>query len=186
MAGLVIGVAALALILLRQVRPRPLEGNYVLVIVLGVIGLAEAGAFLFGKQQFVSFLKGHDHHLTLAGAGGAAMVTAAAGSLALAAATGALRAPSVRLWRQDGQVWRKGTALTVVLWLVSLALHLGYDALVARGKADAGFGAATLLLYFAVSLTVQNIVLGTRARRLRHGGAGMERHPASSGLGRLW
>jgi hypothetical protein len=174
MTSLVIGMAALALLLARQVRPRPLEGNYVLVIVLGVIGLAEAGAFLFGTQQFVSFLKGHDHHLALAVPDGAAMVTAAVGSLALAAVTGALRAPSVRLWRQDGQVWRKGTALTAVLWLVSLALHLGYDVLVARGKADADFGAATMLLYFAVSLTVQNIVLGARGLRLRGSG----RYPA--------
>jgi hypothetical protein len=134
MANLVIGVAALALILLRQVRPRPLQGNYVLVIVLGVLGLAEAGTFLFGTQQFVSFLKGHSHHLALAVPNGGMMVTAAVGSLVLATVTGALRAPSVQLWRQDAQVWRKGTALTVVLWLVSLALHLGYDALVAHGK----------------------------------------------------
>jgi hypothetical protein len=176
MAGLVIGVAALALILRRQVRPRPLAGGYVLVIVLGVIGLAEAGSFLFGTQQFVSFLKGHQQHLTLAVPDGAAMLAAAAGSLALAAVTGALRAPSVRLWRQDGQVWREGTGLTVVLWLASLALHLGYDALVARGKADAEFGAATMLLYFAVSLTVQNIVLRARAYRLRDSG----RYPASA------
>lgn len=182
MSSLVIGVAALALILARQVRPRPLEGNYVLVVVLGVIGLAETGAFLFGTQQFVSFLKGHDHHLTLAVANGAAMVTAAVGSMVLAAITAALRAPSVRLWRQDGRVWRKGTALTVVLWLVSLGLHLGYDALVARGKTDADFGGATLLLYFAVSLTVQNIVLAARAWRLRDSG----RYPASPDPGTLW
>jgi hypothetical protein len=166
MASLVIGVAVLVLILVRQVRPRPLEGSYVLVIVLGVIGLAETGAFLFGTQQFVAFLKGHNHHLTLAVPNGGVMVTAAAGSLVLATATGALRAPSVRLWRQGGQVWRKGTALTVVLWLVSLALHLGYDAVAARGRADADFGSATLLLYFAVSLTAQYIVLSARARRM--------------------
>jgi hypothetical protein len=176
MASLVFGVAALALILMRQVKARPLGGSYVLVIVLGVIGLAETGAFLFGTQQFVSFLKGHNHHLALAVPDGPAMLVAAAGSLVLAAVTGAARAPSVRLWRQDGHVWRKGTALTVVLWLVSLGLHLGYDALVARGKADADFGAATMLLYFAVSLTVQNIILGARAWRL----PGSSRYPASS------
>jgi hypothetical protein len=184
--SLVIGVAVLALVLLRQVKPRPLGGNAVLVIVLGVLGLAETGAFLFGTQQFVSFLKGHSHHLTLAVPGGGAMVAAAVGSLVLATVTGALRAPSVRLWRQGGQVWRKGTALTVALWLVSLALHLGYDAMVARGKADAGFGAATMLLYFAVSLATQNAVLSARAWRLPDDRAGSERHLTSSRPWRSW
>ncbi len=186
MASLVIGVAVLALILSRQVRARPLEGSAVLVIVLGVLGLAETGAFLFGTRQFVSFLKGHSHHLALAVSHGGAMVAAAAGSLVLATVTGALRAPSVRLWRQGGQVWRRGTALTAALWLVSLALHLGYDAVVARGKADAGFGAATMLLYFAVSLAAQNVVLRARARRLPDDGTGSQRHLAASRPWRSW
>lgn len=180
MAGLAIGVAVLALILLRQVRPRPLKGNAVLVIVLAALGLAETGAFLFGTQQFVAFLKGHSHHLWLAVPDGAAMVAAAVGSLVLAMVTGALRAPSVRLWREGGQAWRRGTALTVVLWLVSLALHLGYDAVVARGNGDAGFGAATMPLYFAVSLATQNVVLGARARRLPGNGAGRDPYRSPS------
>jgi hypothetical protein len=90
--SLVIGVAVLALILLRQVRSRPLAGNAVLVIVLGVLGLAETGGFLFGIQQFVSFLKGHSHHLALAVPDGGTMVAAALGSLVLATVTGALQA----------------------------------------------------------------------------------------------
>jgi hypothetical protein len=185
MASLVVGLVALTLILRMQVRSRPMKGNFVLLIVLSVIGLAETGAFLFGTQQFVSFLKGHNHHLTLAVPNAAVMVTAAVGSLVLAAVTGALRAPSVRLWRQGGQVWRQGTALTVVLWLVSLGLHLGYDAVVARGK-DADFGTVTLPLYFAASLAAQRIVLNVRAWRLRDGGTGAERHPAPSRAGGPW
>lgn len=186
MVSLVIGEAALALILLKQVRPRSHGGNNVLVIVLGVLRLAEAGAFLFGTQQFVSFLKGRSHHLTLAVPDGAAMVTAAVGSLVPATVTGALRVPPVRLWRHGGQVWRKGTAPTVVLWLASLAPHLGYDVMVARRKADAGFGAAKMLLCFAVSLADQNIALRARAWRLRDGGTGTERHPASPRPGSPW
>jgi hypothetical protein len=101
----------------------------------------------------------------------------------LAAVTGALRAPSERLWRQDGQIWRKGTVLTVVLWLVSLGLHLGYDAVVARGL---DFADATMMLYFAVSVAAQRAALSVRARRLGDGGVGAERHPASSGPGLRW
>jgi hypothetical protein len=165
MSSLLIDLAVLALILVRQVRPRPLSNGVVLVLVLGVLGLAETGAFLFGQHQFGQFVTGHDRHLTMAVPDGRMVIVAAAGSLLLAAVTGALRAPSVRLWRQDGQIWQRGTALTVVLWLVSLGLHLGYDALVTRGS-DAGFGDATLMLYFAVSIAAQRAVLTARARQL--------------------
>jgi hypothetical protein len=98
---------------------------------------------------------------------GGSLVAALAGSLVLAAATGALRAPTVRLWVQDNQVWRKGTWLTAVLWIASLAAHLGYDALVTHGKADANVGTATIVLYFAVSQGVQRLLLAVRAERQR-------------------
>jgi hypothetical protein len=165
MSSLVVGLAVLALILVRQVRPRPLSNGLVVVLVLGLLGLAETGAFLFGQHQFGQFVTGHDRHLNAVVPDPRMVIAAAAGSLLLAAATGALRAPSVRLWRQGGQVWQRGTAVTVVLWLVSLGLHLGYDALVTRGS-DAGFGDATLMLYFAVSIAAQRAVLAGRARRL--------------------
>jgi hypothetical protein len=183
MVSLVIGLAALALILVRQLRARPLESGVVLVLVLGVLGLAETGAFLFGKDQFTAFVKGQSHHLSPAVPDARAVIIAAAGSLVLAAVTGALRAPSERLWRQDGQVWRKGTMVTVVLWVVSLGLHLGYDAVAAHGP---DFGDATMMLYFAVSVAAQRAALAARARRLRDGGAGTETHPASPGPDRPW
>jgi hypothetical protein len=172
MFSLVIGFAALAFILVRQLRARPLESGVVLVIVLAILGLAETGAFLFGKDKFIAFVKGQNHHLTLAVPNAHSMVIAAVGSLVLAVIMGALRAPSERLWREaDGHVWRKGTALTVVLWVVSLGLHLGYDALVAHGQ-DAEFGAATMDLYFAASVAAQRVTLSARAARLRNCGSG--------------
>ena len=183
MASLVIGLAALALILVRQLRARPLESGVVLVLVLGVLGLAETGAYLFGKDQFTAFVKGQSHHLAPAVPDVRAVIIAAAGSLVLAALTGALRAPSERLWRQDGQVWRKGTMLTVVLWVVSLGLHLGYDAVAAHGP---DFGDATMMLYFAVSVAAQRAALGVRGRRLRDGGVGAGQRPARSGPDPLW
>jgi hypothetical protein len=170
MSSLVVDLAVLALILARQVRPRPLSNGIVLVLVLGGLGLAETGAFLFGQHQFGRFVTGHHRHLVAVVPDSRMVIIAAAGSLLLAAVTGALRAPTVRLWWQDGQVWQRGTALTVVLWLVALGLHLSYDALVTRG-ADRGFGDATLMLYFAVSIAAQRVVLTARARRLGTGDA---------------
>jgi hypothetical protein len=166
MTSLGLGVVALGVILLRQLRVRALTGGVVLVLVLGVLGLAETGAYLAGQDQFVAFVQGRSHHLVFVVPHPGAVLAAAAGSLVLAAATGALRAPSEKLWLWDGQVWRQGTALTLVLWLVSLGLHLGYDAVVGPGAA---FGTATMMLYFAASVAAQRAALGVRARRLRSG-----------------
>jgi hypothetical protein len=178
--SLVVGVVVLAVILVRQLKARPLKSGAVLVVVLGVIGLLETAGFLYGQEQVKAFAKGQTHHLVPVVPDIRAVIIAAVGSLALAAFTGALRAPSERLWRQDGQVWRKGTALTIGLWLFSLGLHLGYDALAVRGKDGARFGTATLALYFAVSIAAERMVLHLRAWRLRGGGPGAPPYPASS------
>jgi FtsH-binding integral membrane protein len=156
--GIVVELAILALVLGRQLQTRPVSSSYRLPAILAAIGAVEL--FSFAHSQ---------HESAHAGT----IVTAVAGSLVLAAATGALRAPTVRLWRQDGQLWRKGTWLTLALWVVSLAAHFGYDALVARGTV-AGVSGASVLLYFAVSLAVQQLILSARAARLsadRSGGA---------------
>ena len=58
---------------------------------------------------------------------------------------------------------KRGADRTVVLWLVSLGLHFGYDALAVHGAEAAKFSAATMDLYFAVSLAAQQAVLHARA-----------------------
>jgi hypothetical protein len=85
----------------------------------------------------------------------------------LAAIFGALRASTVRIWFQDGQAWSQGNWLTAVLWIASLAAHLGYDILVADGKDARGLGAATILLYLAISLGFQRVLVMRRAHRLQ-------------------
>jgi hypothetical protein len=148
---LVIGIAVLALFLSLQLTTRRLRENYRLPVILAVIGIV----------QFVTFLDGHPHD-------DGAIVAAVAGSLVIAAVFGAVRAPTVRLWRQDGQLWRKGTWLTAVLWVISLAAHLGYDYLVAghaTGKNGGNVGDATVLLYLVVTLVVQRYLLMSRAAR---------------------
>ena len=73
------------------------------------------------------------------------------GSLVLAAVFGVLRAMTVRIWLTDGQPWSRGSWVTASLWIVALAAHLGYDALVAGHGTD-NVGDATIVLYLAVSL----------------------------------
>jgi hypothetical protein len=151
LTNLIIGVLVLVLLLSRQLVTRRLSESYRLSLILAVIGIVE----------FAEFLNGHPHD-----DGGIA--EAVVGSLVIAAAFGAVRALTVRVWRENGQLLRKGTWLTAVLWVLSLAAHLGYDDLVAghiTGKNGGNVGDATVLLYLVVTLAIQRFVLLNRAAR---------------------
>ena len=153
--SLVVGLAVLAWVLVRQLSTRRLSESYRLSIILAVIGAV----------QFVDFLKGHP--------GNPGGITAAvAGSLVLAAVFGVARAITVRVWRQGGLLMRKGTWITAVLWIVAVAAHYGYDDLVAghvAGQNGSSVGNATVLLYLVVSLVVQRVVITTRAAKISGG-----------------
>lgn len=151
---LIVGVAVLALLICRQVIPRPVRSSSSrLMLVLGVIGLVETVQFF---QQ---------HHSS-----GAVTVAALAGSLVLAAVFGALRATTVRVWLRDGMPWSRGNWLTALLWVIALAAHLGYDYLLDHGKGTSHLGDATIVLYLAVTLVVQRVIVAQRASRLGQGG----------------
>lgn len=146
---LLIGVAVLGLLIYRNLRARPVrQAAQRVYLILGAIGLVETIQYL------------QSHH------GGSVAVAALAGSLVLAAVFGAIRAATVRIWVQDGQAWSQGNLLTAGLWVIALAAHLGYDALVGSSKNLAGLGTATVLLYLAASLVTQRLVVQARARKL--------------------
>jgi hypothetical protein len=146
---LVIGVAVLGLLIYRNLRAQPVrQMNQRLFLILGIIGLVETYQFL------------HTHH------GGMTAVAALAGSLVLAAAFGVIRALTVRIWMKDGQPWSQGSILTAGLWVLALAAHLGYDALLSSHKDISGIGTATVLLYLVVSLVVQRVVITNRAAKI--------------------
>lgn len=124
--NLLIGLAVLALLVYRQLQVRPVRANFRLPLILAVIGVI----------QLSQFLK-TDHHT-------GTVFAALAGSLVLAAITGAIRAMTVRVWIQAGQALRQGTWITAVLWIVSLGVHLGYDYLVDGKGSQSGLGTASL------------------------------------------
>jgi drug/metabolite transporter (DMT)-like permease len=146
---LVIGVAVLGLLIYRNLRARPVrQANQRIYLVLGVVGVVETFQYL------------NNHHT------GAIGVVALLGSLVLAVGFGAVRAMTVRVWMKDGQPWAQGHLLTAVLWILALAAHLGYDAVIGNSKHLSGLGSATVLLYLAASLITQRLIVQARAQRL--------------------
>mgnify|MGYP001404504019 CR=1 FL=1 len=147
---LLLGILVLGLLVYRTVVKRPVRSfNPRLALILGVIGVIE----------LASFLRTYHHS-------SAAVAASLAGSLVLAGVFGAARAATVRIWVADGQSWMQGTWITAVLWAVSLGAHLGYDAAFDVRNSHGDLGSASILLYLAVTFTVQRLVVQRRAQRL--------------------
>jgi len=84
---------------------------------------------------------------------------------AVAAASGALRAFTVRVWRSPtGEALRQGTAATTVAWVIWCAIHIGLDVWL-TDITGAPIGNATLYAGLFLSLTAQAVVLRNRLDR---------------------
>jgi hypothetical protein len=162
LVSILVGVAFAALLVVRQLRAQPLRANFRLPLILGIIGVIELIEYL-GKHRPSGLAIG-----------------ALAGSLVVAAVFGALRAATIHLWVQDGQPWRKGNWLTGILWVVSLAAHFGIDFLIDPHNPNGGLAGSTILIYLAVTYTVQRWIMQARADRM-HLGGGREAGTFTSG-----
>ncbi|HWC80179.1 MAG TPA: hypothetical protein VG756_09480 [Pseudonocardiaceae bacterium] len=148
--NIVIGVVILALVLYRQLRKRTVRADSrpAVLLILLVLGVFELGTF--GKTHSLSGIA----------------LTMLAVSLVIAAGFGVLRAYTVKLWREEGTLWRQGTYVTAALWLVAIGVHFGVDLLIEKENPVPGLASAALLLYIAVSFGVQRLVVRARANRL--------------------
>jgi NAD/NADP transhydrogenase beta subunit len=150
--NIVVGLAVLVLLIVRQLRVRPVRENSAarIVLILGVIGIVE----------MVSAAK--NRHVAASAIGLIVL------SLVIAAGFGAWRAVTVRVWRNpDGTAWRQGTGATAALWIVAFGAHVAIDAVIGITDKDAStVASASILLYLAVSLGIQREVLRARAARL--------------------
>lgn len=144
-SSLLLGIVVLGLLIWRQLVARPVRDGFRVPLILGIIGVVE----------LISFVKGK--HVT------GTLAAGLAGSLVLAAVFGAARAVVTKVWIQDGRAWRRGGWLAALLWVLALAAHLGYDQLV---YSRSSLGEVTILLYLAVSLLIQGVILQARAQRL--------------------
>ncbi len=140
-AGEVVSVAILLYVLYQQRQIRVLKTKLVLPLILAVLGLS----------SMLGDLKVHP----LSASQATVLVGLFVGD---AVGLGALRAFTVRLWREGGQIFRQGRWLTLGLWLVGVAVHEGV-------LAAAHFDSSSLLLYVGLTLGAQRLVLGARARR---------------------
>ncbi|WP_066946825.1 DUF1453 domain-containing protein [Streptomyces lushanensis] len=147
LVGIVVIVAAVALVAVRQFKPQRIvsggRGWLVLPVVLTVVALSRPG-----------LTDAHDHFLS---------VLLLGAELVVGVVVGAGWAWTGRLWTaEDGTVWTRGTGATVAVWTGGIALRAALMGIGALAGVHQGSGA--LLLALAVSVLVRRGMLVWRAR----------------------
>jgi hypothetical protein len=150
--NIAIGIVVVCFVLYRQLQTRPVRGprSLRIMVIIGVLGVV----------QLVSFTE----HTSVNATGWTLLVV----GLATGAGFGLLRGTQMHVWMIGDNPMRKGNAITLVLWVVGIAIHLLIDVVgTAVASVPSGLGSASLLLYLAVTLGVQQAVVGERANRLQ-------------------
>ncbi|NYE96638.1 lysylphosphatidylglycerol synthetase-like protein (DUF2156 family) [Psychromicrobium silvestre] len=151
--NILLAVVILCWVLYRQLQAKPIKERnpYTIMLVLGVLGL----------MQIVQLA----NRVDISAIGYAALVI----GLLTGAVFGWVRGRLTHLWRaDDGTLMRQGNWITIVLWVVGIALHLGIDWLgVQLSPAEQSAGAEALgttgiLLYLAVALAAQRFATLSR------------------------
>lgn len=149
--SLVIGIAVVAWFCYRQLQKKAVKEDRGM---RGTVILVAAGLVVI-----YSYLKNHEVD--------AVVLWITLGSLLVGVALGGLRGRLVHIWRESAVLYRRGNAVTVVLWAIGLAVHIGLDLVAATLQPSSeAFGSNTLLLYIALALGAQKFVVLERAKRL--------------------
>ncbi len=141
MTNLLVGLAVFVWMLSRQLTARPLRERSTILWILLAVGVVETG------QQIK------------ADGSGARDVALVALSLAVGAALAFVRSRTIRIWSTPEGMFRQGSWLTAVLWLVGLGQHLLIDLFVH----DHALASSSLLAYIGLVLLVQRLALLHRA-----------------------
>ena len=142
MISIVVGLLVLIFLLYRQRKIRKVrkDVNYKLPLILLILGIANFKGYVATKPLSVNSL-----------------LVLIFSLLFLAVGMGAIRAATVKIWVKDGVIFRQGTWLTISLWIVSAGLHMFVDFFGHTGE-------SSLLIYYAVTLFIQSLVVQYRTK----------------------
>lgn len=153
--SIVLTIVILVLIVSRQLRERPVKEERGLrgIFIISIIGLVQLFDYI---QKNPKTLQTSAVIFLLLG-------------LISALVFGWLRARFMHVWRDKGQLMRQGNISTILLWVVSIALHFGLDTAaqhMSNDKIASGLASASIVLYLAISLGAQKYVVLERAKAI--------------------
>jgi hypothetical protein len=149
--NVVIGVLVVMWLVKRQLSPRTVKETepYRLMVILAAVG----------AWQIASYVE--DIHVPTAA--WELLILSFGIGVVLAYVRGAL----VHVWRDGDVLMRQGNAVTLTLWIASIALHIGSDLLIEQTSPGLDqLGRVSLLLYLAVAIGVQRVATLRKADRL--------------------
>ncbi|MFC0545362.1 hypothetical protein [Kutzneria chonburiensis] len=141
------------------------------LVVLRVLGKQLTGSFVTARSLVLM-----PAILIVIGFGGAAAAVSVArpGEIVfflvdalIVVGLGLARGASTRLSMRDGSLFQKGTALTIVLWLTTIAVRVGAGFLGHALGIEGGLTAASALMLFGITIAAQNAVIYLRAQQQR-------------------
>ncbi len=146
--GALVGLAVVVFFIVRQFSARPVASWWMLVV--------PGGLAVFGLQD-----------LSRLDTPGWVLLAV---SLSLGVGLGFARGVTIRVWvSAAGPALMRGTGVTLVLWLATIAVRTGLAAY--AGFSGMGTSTAEVLLPVAATLAVQNLVVYLRSRDQVLGGA---------------
>ncbi|WP_336852997.1 hypothetical protein [Sinomonas albida] len=155
-ANIVLAVAVLGWAIVRQFQTRAVGALRArMFVILGAIGV----------WQLAQVADSHGFTPVEA--------TTLALSIGFAAVFGWLRGRAAAVWIEDGVAYRRGGWSAVALWIAGIAVHVGVEAFGSmldgvRGASPAA--SASIMLYIAVTLGIQGLVVSRRAASIAWAG----------------
>ncbi|MFI6095610.1 DUF1453 domain-containing protein [Lentzea sp. NPDC051213] len=137
--------AAIIYVLARRLMGEPAEGKRLLILpaVLGVIGLTQVSVT---SASAIVFL---------------------VASAALSVVFGLLRGLTIRTYEQNGIVMLRYTAMTIVLWVASIAARLAAGFVMNQIDPSAAHAGNGLMLVVGAGLLAEGLVVLSKAVRVR-------------------
>lgn len=153
--SVIIGLVVIVLVIRNQVRARPLTPWRAYGVPLAFAA--------YGIGMVVT----QDHGRVLDPAHETLSVLLLAAELAAGVLLGWVRAATVTVWRDaQGVVWRRGGGWTVAAWIGSILARLGLAGVGYLLGVHSAAGA--FMVFFAVTLVAQNVILDRRGRVAGH------------------
>ncbi|MDR0847080.1 MAG: hypothetical protein LBN08_06170 [Lactobacillales bacterium] len=171
MTSSLVTLVVVILVIAKQLKKKPVKADYKGLFILLAVGLVQLAEYLLGEKQIKQLVDGKDlsvlNHLTFEHLVTAHLIIAILGSFVLAFVMAFIRVPTFKIWKEDGIIYKQGTWLSALLWIISISLHLGYDQIVAHATGgNSGFGSATTALYLFVSLGMQRVLYNYRGSKI--------------------
>jgi membrane protein CcdC involved in cytochrome C biogenesis len=149
--NIVLIAAAVVWILWKQIQPAPIKARLLLLAPLAM------GYFGIRNTPGSTWSSAADLTLILIGA-------------IFAIVLGLARGGTIQVWRErDGQLWRRGSKMTLFLWAALLVVRVMMAGLATATGHRAADASGPILLSLALSFAAQNAVTGLRMSALANG-----------------